>query len=223
MSISSIGSSSAMMQSTYNIKRPDPAQMAAKLFAELDTSGQGYLTEADLQTAIDQISSSSSTTLSASDLLSKLDGDGDGKVTQQEFTDSLQAVAEADHQAQGSMSGMPPPPPPPPGGDTGLTQEQLTVAAKDTSSSDSAASSTLTDLANNFDAADTNGDGKVSFIEALTYELKTATSASSSSASTDTVSTSSSDQNAQVLSQIKKLMQVYGIGHAASSTLSVTA
>lgn len=118
---------------------------------------------------------------------------------------------------------MPPPPPPPPGGDTGLTQEQLTVAAKDTSSSDSAASSTLTDLANNFDAADTNGDGKVSFIEALTYELKTATSASSSSASTDTVSTSSSDQNAQVLSQIKKLMQVYGIGHAASSTLSVTA
>ena len=96
-SISGIGSNyGMMMQGMGGMKRPDPTQMANQLFSKLDTSGQGYLTKSDLQSALDSVSSSSassSTTSSVDDLFSKLDTNSDGKVTQQEFSDTLQKVA----------------------------------------------------------------------------------------------------------------------------------
>jgi Ca2+-binding EF-hand superfamily protein len=245
-SISSIGGNSAMMmQGMRGLKHPDPTQMAENLFSKLDTTGQGYITKSELQTALDKVSSSSSssssTTSSVDDMFSQLDTDSDGKVTKQEFSDTLKKVAEQlDNQAMsmnggmqgGDMNGMGgmPPPPPPQDSDTGLTKDQLTSAAKEASSSDSTTSSSLTNLANNFDTADTNGDGKVSFMEAMVYELKTSSSdSSSSSTSTDAISSASgSDLNAKVMSQIMKLMQAYGVGNDQNnnsllSTLSVTA
>lgn len=245
-SINSIGGNSAMMmQGMRGLKRPDPTQMAENLFSKLDTTGQGYITKSELQTALDKVSSSSpssSTTSSVDDMFSQLDTDSDGKVTKQEFSDTLKKVTEQlDNQAismnggmqGGGMSGIGgmPPPPPPQDSDTGLTKDQLTSAAKEASSSDSTTSSSLTNLANNFDTADTNGDGKVSFMEAMVYELKTSSSdSSSSSTSTDTSSSaSSSDLNAKVMSQIMKLIQAYGAGNDQNnsnsllSTLSVTA
>jgi Ca2+-binding EF-hand superfamily protein len=212
-------------------------KMAESLFSKLDTSGQGYLTKTDLQAALDKISSSSassSTTSSVDDLFSKLDTDSDGKVTQQEFSDTLQKVAEQlDNQVMsmrmsGGMGGMSGMGGMPPGGDDGMTKDQLTTAAKDASSSDSTASTALTNLANNFDEADTNGDGKVSFQEALIYQQKTASSDSSSSSGT-TASASSNDLDKKALSQIMKLIQAYGIGgdqtsgSSPLSTLSVSA
>jgi len=113
----------------------------------------------------------------------------------------------------------------------GLTKSQLTTAAKETSSSDSTASSSLTNLVNNFDKADTNGDGKVSIKEAIAYDQKTSSS-STTSASTSTDANSSDSNNdleTKLLSQIMKLMQAYGIGgdqtsgSSLLSTLSVTA
>jgi hypothetical protein len=113
----------------------------------------------------------------------------------------------------GGMSGMPP------GGDSGgLTKDQLTSLSNDIGSSDSTASSSIKSLINNFDKADTNGDGKVSMKEAMAYKEKMAsTDSASSSSSTSTASTSSNDLNTQILSQITKLMQAYGIGNDQSS------
>ena len=242
-SIGGIGSSGAMMQ---GMRRPDPAQMANDLFSKLDSSGQGYIQKSDLQAAFDKMSSSSSSsaTSNVDELFSKLDGDGNGKVTKEEFTDTLKKVAdELDSQFAnmhmnggmqadgkgGGMSGMPSGgmggmPPPPPGG--GMTKEQLTSAANETSSSNSEASSALSSLVNNFDEADTDGDGKISFMEAMKYEQKTSSTDSSTSSSSSS-SSSSSDLNAHVMSQIMKLLQTYGAGDDQSgsllSTLSVSA
>ncbi len=249
-SISSIGGNGAMTM--QHMKRPDPTQMAEKLFSKLDTSGQGYLTKADLQSAMDGTSASSSSGSSNIDnLFSKLDGDGDGKVTKQEFSDTLKKIADelgsqamrANGGMQGSgmgggmsgMGGMPPGGMPPGGGmptggdSGGMTKDQLSSAAS--SSTDSAETSALTNLVNNFDKADTDSDGEVSFKEAMDYKQKTessgSTSTSASSSSTSSTS-SSNNRDSQVLQQIMKLMQAYGINNQTDSnsllsTLSVTA
>jgi len=225
-SISGIGGNYAMtMQGMGGMKRPDPTQMADKLFSKLDASGQGYLTKTDLQSALENASSSS--TVSSSDpsssveqLFSKLDIDSDGKVTKQEFSDSLKKVAEQldsqfmsmrmnDGMQASGMVGMPP------GGDSGgLTKDQLTTLSNNIGSSDSTASSSIKSLINNFGKADTDGDGKISMKEAMAYKEKSASSSSSTSA---TSSASSNDLNAQILAQITKLMQAYGIGNDQSS------
>lgn len=227
-SISGIGgNSSMMMQGMRGMKRPDPTQMANDLFSKLDTSGQGYLTKPDLQSALDTVSSSSSsssTTSSVDEIFKQFDTNSDGKITKQEFSDTLKKVADQlDQQFQsmrmnGGMSGMGGMPP---GGDSGgLTIDQVTSAAKEVSSSDSKASSALTDLAKNFDTADTNHDGTVSFQELAAYAQKT----SSTSPSTETSSASSNADSAKVMMQIMKLMQAYNIGGDQNrSTLSVSA
>ena len=93
--IGSIGGNNAMMmQGMRGMKHSDPSQMADKLFSQLDSSGQGYIQKSDLQTAFDKISASSSssssnTTSNVDELFSKLDTNSDGKVTKQEFSDSL--------------------------------------------------------------------------------------------------------------------------------------
>jgi Ca2+-binding EF-hand superfamily protein len=230
-SISGIGGNSAMMmQGMRGMKRPDPAQMANDLFSKLDTSGQGYLTKSDLQSALDKVSSSSSsssTTSSVDEIFKQFDTNGDGKITKQEFSDTLKKVADQlDQQFQnmrmsGGMSGMGGMPPPSGGDDGGLTKDQLTTAASEVKSTDSAASSALTNLAKNFDAADTNQDGKISLQELVAYEQKTS---STSSSSAEASSASSNTDSEKVMMQIMKLMQAYNIGgDQNSSTISVSA
>ncbi|MFA7318902.1 MAG: EF-hand domain-containing protein, partial [Sulfuricella sp.] len=87
--VSSIGNSSvaSMMQ------RPDPSQMASKMFSKLDSKNQGYIEKSDLQSAFDQISGSGNSA-SVDEVFKKLDGDGDGKITEQEMSDSLTKMAE---------------------------------------------------------------------------------------------------------------------------------
>ena len=243
-SISGIGGNGAMMM--QHMKRPDPTQMAEDLFSKLDTSSQGYLTKADLQSAVAGTSSSSSRGSSSVDnLFSKLDGNGDGKVTKQEFSDTLKKMLDelssqfmqANGGTQGSgmgggMSGMGGMPPPPAGDSGGMTKDQLTSAVNDSSSTDSAQTSALKNLVSNFDKADTNGDGKVSFKEAMDYKQKTSSSdsTSTSASSSSTSSTSSSNNlDGQVMQQIMKLMQAYGFdnnqtgSNSLVSKLSVTA
>jgi Ca2+-binding EF-hand superfamily protein len=230
--ISGIGSNYlSMTQGMGGMKRPDPTQMADSLFSKLDTSGQGYITKSDLQSALDKASSSSSsssTTSSANDLFSKLDSNGDGKVTKQEFSDTLKKVAEQlDNQfmnmrLNASAGG------PSSGTDGGFTKDELTSQLSQIGSSGSQRSSTISDIIKNFDKADSNGDGKVSAQEAMAYEQSKASSSSSSSTSTDSASsTSSTDVNAKLLMQIMKLMQAYNIGNdqinSPLSTLSVSA
>lgn len=220
--VSSIGSS---------MQRPDPSQMANKLFSKLDTKNQGYIEKSDLQSAFNQIpgSSNSGNTASVDEVFKQLDGNGDGKVTKDEMTDSLKKIADQLDSQFNSMrtsgkSGMPPPPPPSSGksdsGD-GLTKDQLTSISKETGSTDSK----LTNLINNFDKADTNKDGKVSIQESIAYDQSNQTSASAS-ASTD--SSSATNSGADVMMKIMQLMHAYGLGQESSqsgstATLSISA
>ncbi|BCB26664.1 hypothetical protein SKTS_15500 [Sulfurimicrobium lacus] len=227
--VSSIGSSSV----SSLMQRPDPSQMASKLFSKLDSKNQGYIEKSDLQSAFDQISANgnSGNTASVDEVFKQLDGNNDGKVTKQEMSDSLTKMAEQlDSQfnsmrtsGQGGMHGMGgmPPPPPPQGADSaGLTKDQLTSMAKETGSTDSK----LTNLVNNFDKADTDGDGKVSMQEAMAFD-QASKSSSSSSVSADsgsaTSSSSSTNSEANVMMKIMQLMHAYGgLGTASSESSS---
>ncbi|MBK7849500.1 MAG: EF-hand domain-containing protein [Zoogloea sp.] len=125
--VSSIGSSG--MVSMAGMQRPDPSRMASNVFSKLDTKGQGFIEESDLQSAFSQLTSASSGSAESDSaaLFKVLDGDSDGKVTESEFSSSMQKLADAlESQAFGSrMAGvMPPPPPPPEGDDAGFTQEE---------------------------------------------------------------------------------------------------
>lgn len=221
-SISGVSGSSAMMQSMGAMKRPDPAQMADELFSKLDTSGQGYIEKSDLKNAFDKSSSTStSSQANVDDLFSTLDGDQDGKVSKQEFSDALKKVSdELDSQMMdkrlGRSGGMPPPPPP--GGGPDLSKDELTSMVSEIGSSDSEATSSLTDLINNFDQADSNGDGKVSFQESQEFRQ----SSSASSTSSETSSSASADANDVIMKQIIKLMQAYGINPTSSNTTDVS-
>jgi Ca2+-binding EF-hand superfamily protein len=237
--IGGIGGNNAMMQGMGGMKRPDPSQMADKLFSKLDTSGQGYIQKSDLQSAFDNISSSSSTVGSASNvdsMFSQLDTNSDGKVTKQEFTDTLKNLADQmDKQFMsmrmsggiqgGGMGGLTNMGVVPSGGADGPTKDQLTSLMNEIGSSDAKAASSIKNIVNNFDKADTNGDGKVSLRESMAYDLtssSTVTSTTASSTSTGTTSSSSNaSEDAKLMLQIVKLMQAYGIGsdQNASDTL----
>lgn len=216
-------------------QRPDSTQVASKLFSKLDTKNQGYIEKSDLQTALDTLSSTSDTSASSSvdDIFSQLDGDGDGKVTEGELSDSLQKISDQlDSQFNdmrmrrggGDMppGDMPPPPPPADGTDTGFTKDQLTSMVSGSGSSDDKRTALMSDIAANFSAADTDGDGKVTAKEAMAYEKS---KDSSSSTSTDGTTAQS---EASVMHKIMQLVHAYGLqGDSSeaqtSSLLSVSA
>ncbi|MBV5276486.1 EF-hand domain-containing protein, partial [bacterium] len=177
-SIGSYASSLASSMSGARPQRPDPTKMADQLFAQLDSKGQGFIEKSDLQSAFSQISgtTSSSTASSATgssasvdDVFSQLDADSDGKVTKDEMSSSMKKLAdELDSQfnqmrmsggmgATSGPGGMPPPPPP--GGDEGLSKDELTNQLSEIGSSDSKRSDLMSKVVNNFDAADTDGNG----------------------------------------------------------------
>ena len=228
-SISGYSSASAMAMT-----RPDPSQMASKLFSRLDTNGQGFIEQSDLQSAFSQVfgnAASSQANDAGSQLFSALDGDSNGKVTESEFSSGMQKLAEAlDSQAfssrMGGAGGMPPPPPP--GGgqdDAGFTQDELQSQLDEIGSTDSKRSSLISSVVDNFDKADTNGDGKVSATEAMAYEQSTQSSTSGNSTSTGSAS-SSSQTDAMLAQRLMELMRAYSgdsTTSAASGVLSVSA
>jgi Ca2+-binding EF-hand superfamily protein len=230
-SIGSVGSyASSLTSATSGARhqRPDPTKLAEQLFAQLDTKGQGYIEKSDLQSAFDQSSTSASNSSASVDqVFGQLDGNGDGKVTQGEMSTSLNKLAaELDSQfnqmrmkgASGGPGGAGGPPPgPPPGGDAGFTKDELTSKLSEIGSSDSKRSDLMTKVVNNFEAADTNGDGKVTFQEATAYDQKSNTSSTTSSGTSATVSSgeptssnSSSSNDLAIMKRIVDLMHAYG-------------
>jgi len=206
------------------MQRPDMSQMTSKLFSQLDTKNQGYIEQSDLETAFSSISSTDSST-SVEAIFNQLDADGNGKVTEQEMSASMKELTEQFESSfnasrtTGMGGGMPPPPPPGDREDEGLTQEQMTSMASEVSSTDSNLSSMLTTVAANFDAADTDSDGKVTFKEAMAYQQSqqtTASSSASTSTSTVTAAAESSDTSStstsqgEILHRMMQLMQAYG-------------
>ena len=164
------------------------SQIASSLFSKLDTISQGFIEKSDLQAAFSKLdsSSSSSDTSSVDEIFSSLDSDQDGKITKSEMTTGIEnLVGQLNSQLNSSrmQNGMPPPPPPK-GDDQGFTKDELSSIASKTD--DSNLANLMSSIAANFDAADTNGDGKVNSEEAMAY--KQASESGSSTASTNTSS-----------------------------------
>lgn len=227
--IGAVGSNSMNMQGMHGgRRRPDPAEMAEKLFSKLDTNGQGYIEQSDLQNAFSQIGSTGESG-SASDLFAKLDSNSDGKVTKDEFSSALKAAAEeldsqfASMRMQEGMSGSMPPPPPPPGNDAGFTKDELSSQLDEIGSSDSQRASLISDIVQNFDEADTDGDGKVSFKEAMAYDQ--GQSSATGSTSSQTVA-GTEDSSRKLMMQIMQLMHAYnpeGSDRNTAATIITTA
>jgi Ca2+-binding EF-hand superfamily protein len=221
--------------------RHNTSKMAQDLFSQIDTSGKGYIEKSDLEAAFQQLSSSgsSSGTSTADQVFSSLDSNSDGKITQEEMSTGLQKLSDAldsqfqsmrMNQAMGGMSGMGgmPPPPPPPENDTGFTKDQLQSQLDQIGSTDSKRSSLLSNIIANFDKADTDGDGKVSFKEAMAYEQSgSSSSTTSTTASTvstgSTTSTSGTTSEAQLMLKILQLMHAYRSDSATTSSVTATA
>ena len=219
-SINSIsgGGFSMMMSGT---KRPDPSKMVDDLFSKLDTTGKGYLTKSDLQSASTQLpgsDSSNSTAASSSanvdELFKKLDANGDGKITKDELTSGLKQLADAFGKA-----GAPP---------AGGTPPSGSDNAKSTSSTSGTSSTQSSSTTKTYDPADTNQDGTVSAQERTAYALKQLASqlhSSASSTPSNSASSTSMSSDAKIFKQITDIMRAYGSSDSGSnnSGLSVTA
>ena len=168
------------------MQRPDPLKMADKLFSKLDTKGQGYIEKSDLQSAFDQVLSK---TPSVDDIFKALDGDGDGKVTKQEMSGSVQKLAD---QLIGQLQSMRM------NGKGGMSENDIGSMAESATGS---ASQMLNDLSQNFGAADTNQDGNISAQELMAYRASSETTASSGDVQSS---------EARVLARIMDLMATYG-------------
>jgi Ca2+-binding EF-hand superfamily protein len=238
--INGIGGMSLLYSSSGN-RKIDSVETAQQLFSKLDTSAQGYLELSDLQSAFTKVSSISETsnlntdTYDAEELFSRLDSDSDGKITEQEFTDSLAQLDEQINtlfsqmrmsEASGNM--LPPPPPPPEASgdmqDAGFTEEELIAQLDEIGDSDSARSSLIESIIANFDEADTDGDGRVSNHEAMAFDQSDGESTDAATlAATDTDSITSE----KALLQLVRLLEAYDVGGSeesnSSSSISISA
>lgn len=259
MSSISSSSQSAWLQTQMQMKAyasgTQKSQLAEQAFSKIDSGQQGFFDLAGLTTAVnDAVSSSQNTknlSFSKTDIetaFKQIDSDGDGKVTQQEFTSTVSQLksrgghhhhhASSDANAAGSdmagMQGMPPPPPPPSGAqgsngaDEGFTSVELKTQLDEIAKSDAKRSTLINQVLNNFSAADVDGNGKVNFAEAMQLDKSLSTSnnaatASTSVSSTDAPATSQRDVTAEQLQQklmrqIMRMMQAYGTHEASSAT-----
>ncbi len=240
MSISGVGGSmAASVQSVMQHGRPqkpDPSAMAADVFSLLDTANKGYIDSTDLAGAL----ASTGSAASAEQLFGSMDADSDGKVTQQELGSLLQKVADSLEDSFGAARvgqamGNRPPPPPPGGEDEGLSAEQIGSMAAEAEASGSPQASELSALAESFDEADTNQDGKVSFQEAMAFRASQANEANeaggtgASGAGRDGAAPpDAAAREERLLARVLDMLQQYGSQDssgsvaAAGSTLSVS-
>lgn len=164
-----------------------PEQKADRLFAELDAFGRGAIERADLERAFDKIADK--TTAGAERLFTRLDADGDGAISKAEFSGSINRLADQlDHhymrlRLQGDGG------PPLPASDAGFSRDALTGL--------------VSGIAENFDRADTDGNGRVSIREMRAY-------AANDPATAVAVGQTDGD-NVETMLQVVRLMQAYGI------------
>ena len=206
------------------------SQLSSKLFSALDTKSQGYLEKSDFVSAFSKLSSTSSSTSSSSasvdDVFSALDSNSDGKVTKDEFASTLAKLQEQLDSSRmhggGGPQGAGGPPPPPPANDAGFTKDELTSQLEEvSSSSESNSTDLLNKIVNNFEAADTNSDGKVSFTEAMAYDKSSQNSTASDATASSSSASNANTSDAGVMMKIMQLMHAYGSGSEdKSSTLS---
>lgn len=187
-----ISLAASVFQVIQATNRPDPStQKADQLFSHLDTAGKGAIESADLQSAFDKIAAKA--TAKADQLFSKLDANSDGTVSKEEFSGSINRLAEQldQHYMRLRMYGEQ-------ASTTGFSQDELTGLASH--------------IANNFNTADRDGDGKISIKEAANFGKANSTSALSASSTAPAES-----QNVELMLQVLRLMQVYGTNQSATN------
>ncbi len=179
------------------------SQISSSIFSKIDTNNQGYIDKTQFSSISDDSDSSSS-----DEAFTALDSDNDGKLTKSELSKGIENLLSSLNSSavQGQANGSRPPPPPDGGqpppkpedgdsdSDSGLTKDQMTKMASETK--DSNLSGLLSKVAQNFDAADTNKDGKVTQQEAMAYAKSQESSSSSTSTSTSSSSSSTSTSDA---------------------------
>ncbi|WP_281982608.1 EF-hand domain-containing protein [Azonexus hydrophilus] len=193
------------------------SSQVSQLFSRLDSKSQGYLEKSDLVSAFSAISGSGDS--AAEELFSVLDADSDGKVTESEFASTLSKLQEELEAQFGQMrmQGGMPPPPPPPMNDSGFTKEELEAQLAEIGGADSDRANLIADVVANFEAADTDGDGKVSFKEAQAYQESQRAESTASSAATSAEQVASTES--QVMMRVMQLMQAYGRPDSTISSL----
>lgn len=187
-----ISLAASVYQAIQSANRPDPAtQKADQLFSQLDAAGKGAIESADLQSAFDKVAAKA--TVKADQLFSKLDANSDGTVTKEEFSSSINRLAEQldQHYMHLRMYGEQ-------AGKTGFSRDDLTGLASN--------------LANNFNKADSDGDGKISIKEAVSFGKVNSTGSLSASSISP-----AETQNVELMLQVLRLMQAYGTNQIATS------
>ena len=177
MTLSSNSLYGASLGATYGYGTKNSAtsesSFAEALLTSMDSDSSGSIDSAEFSSAALALSISDESAISSA--FTAMDSDGDGSVSFDELNSTL---AQMSSSAAGSM-----PPPPPPSSssehDTGLSEEEMTSLLKEVSSTDDPLADLLSSVVENFDAADADGDGKVTFAEAMSYQQ-------SSESSTDT-------------------------------------
>ncbi len=147
------------------------SKFAEALLSTMDVDSSGGVDSAEFSKAALELSSISDES-AITEAFNGLDTDKNGAIGLDELTSAFESMASAGVMG---MGGKPPPPPGPPPKredeeDTGYTVGELTTLASETSSTDSTLSSLLETLVSNFEAADANGDGRVTASEAMAYQ-----------------------------------------------------
>lgn len=159
MNINSLNTNTANMGMRLPPPRPSTTNLTDNFFSKLDTAQKGYIDKNDLKVITNSNSVNSDVMES---IFTKLDNNGDGKLTKVEMKTGLDQIIQANNPAQSnrpsqSLEQMPPMgggmPPPPPRSDN---QENSTTVTSNYT----------------YSPADTNGDGQVSATEQTDYYEK---------------------------------------------------
>lgn len=156
--------------------------------------------------------SSSTDSSSSNQSTDPADSNGDGTVSAQEAMAYAQSQSESattssgDAQLMQMLGGMPPQQPGQ--DDQGFTKEQLESMVKESGSADNHRTQVMSDIASNFEAADSNGDGKVNGSEARAFE-ESKNSSSVGSTTNNASASASETSDAKFLKQMMDLLHAY--------------
>lgn len=195
-------------------QRPDPAAMQQRLFEKIDGDGDGSVTAAEFSSFSQNAPALPEGVTAPS--FSDFDADSDGALSLSEFAEGSKALEAQLHSQFDSLraaGGMPPPPPGGEGEQLGLSKSELSSLASALVDSNSTVSGKLTALAENFEAADSNQDGKVSIQELLVYQ-----------AEQDGATDAAASQGSKLQDRLQALVvALLGEGQGGQASLSVSA
>ena len=178
-------------------------EAAANLFGKLDSQNKGYVEQSDFSSLLSGLQNDEASTKSE-ELFSSLDSDGDGQLTSSEFSDNFSNLL---YSAQGTMGAMGARPAPPE--DSGKSKDELTAFLEELEQEGEKSTQGLQSLLDNFDTADTEGDGKVTMLEAKSFRESQQTE--SSLASEVSTGSDQSERISKLLSRtMQQLMDTYG-------------